>query len=427
MPCGQSSPRTKRGLARTASPGRAPRAACRCAMRSATRPPSDQPSHSARAGKRRIRSSADRIQRPAASRLSRAAAVARQVHQVQGEVRGQALDQRREHAAVHGPAVQQHQGRAAGRAFHVHRAHAGIGSGFCAARVQAGGQRARRPAPSTSRFAMVSADRVMRRRASPAGTVGGRIAPTRKPRFRSAAETASARCVVAEHDRLDRRVGFHAAAGQRAGRRGGSASPARPAWRAARVRCASAAGRRASPRPSPAAARWRTGRGARFRPHARPAPSLPNSSAPWPPKALPSGTSSSGTSRAREAGRRHAAAALGADHADAVRVVHVQQRVLRARQQRQVAQRRQVAVHAEDAVGGEHGRAFAARSSAGASPASTSRVRVALELAARQARAVDQAGVVELVLHAEIARRRAATAAPPGWPGSRCRTAGRAR
>ena len=47
-------------------------------------------------------------------------------------------------------------------------------------------------------------------------------------------------------------------------------------------------------------------------------------------------------------------------------------------------------------------------------------MRIALELAPGQPRGVEQAGVVELVLHADIAVARAAPAAPRGWPGSRC-------
>ena len=41
-----------------------------------------------------------------------------------------------------------------------------------------------------------------------------------------------------------------------------------------------------------------------------------------------------------------------------MRIVHVQQGLLHARDQVQLAQRCDVAIHAEQAVGGEHGRAI---------------------------------------------------------------------
>ena len=98
-------------------------------------------------------------------------------------------DQRREHAAVHGPAVQH--APAPGRCRRCSICNSGIG----ACGVLADAPRAPCTSASTSR-SLCSALSVMRRRAWPSGTVGGRIAPTRKPRACSARRQrpARARC-----------------------------------------------------------------------------------------------------------------------------------------------------------------------------------------------------------------------------------------
>ena len=93
---------------------------------------------------------------------------------------------------------------------------------------------------------------------------------------------------------------------------------------------------------------------------------------------------------------------MWAEYAEAVRVVD-HQRGLRIRAQRsQFAQRRDVAIHAEDAVGCQQ------RGGIGASiqllPGSCDiGMRIAFQLGAAELRSVEQAGVVELVLHAHIA------------------------
>ncbi|MNV47927.1 hypothetical protein D3C71_1398110 [compost metagenome] len=97
----------------------------------------------------------------------------------------------------------------------------------------------------------------------------------------------------------------------------------------------------------------------------------------------------------------HAAAAVLADHAHAVGIVHVQQRFLHARHQRQRAQRGHVAIHAEHAVGDQHRRAVG-RVLQLAQRALGIQVRVAAQAAACQPRGIEQAGVVEPVLHAHI-------------------------
>ena len=102
-----------------------------------------------------------------------------------------------------------------------------------------------------------------------------------------------------------------------------------------------------------------------------------------------------------QAGLGRGAAALRAQHADAVGVIDVQQRVLGPRDQRQRAQRRDVAVHAEDAIGRQHRRA-ARRVAQLAHRPFRVQVRVAAQARAGQAGGVDQAGVVEPVLDADI-------------------------
>ncbi len=102
-----------------------------------------------------------------------------------------------------------------------------------------------------------------------------------------------------------------------------------------------------------------------------------------------------------QAGLGHAAAAVFTDYADAVRVIDVQQRVLHARHQRQRPQRRDVAVHTEDAIGGQHRRAVG-RVLELAQRAFGIQMRIAPQAATGQARSIQQAGVVEPVLHADI-------------------------
>src|SRR5690606_6571917 len=100
------------------------------------------------------------------------------VHQVQGELRGQAFDQRLEHAGVHGPAVQEHQ-VGAGAANVVVKLHCGGRTQIVTGRVggfTASARAASRPSTSASLW---STERVMRSRAWPSGTVGGRMAVTR--------------------------------------------------------------------------------------------------------------------------------------------------------------------------------------------------------------------------------------------------------
>ncbi len=103
-----------------------------------------------------------------------------------------------------------------------------------------------------------------------------------------------------------------------------------------------------------------------------------------------------------QVGHRNAAAAKRPDHTSAVRVIHIQRCILAARDHGQLAQRRQVAIHAEHAIGGEQGGALG-RGHQLAQRGFRIAVRIALEFAAGQSRAVDQAGVVALVLHADVA------------------------
>src|SRR3546814_7630813 len=88
-------------------------------------------------------------------------------------------------------------------------------------------------------------------------------------------------------------------------------------------------------------------------------------------------------------------------HADAVRIVDIQQRVLRLRGQSQFAQRGDVAVHAEDTIGGQQRGAVRIAAQLAQRTVGIG-VRVATQAAAGQARGVDQAGVVEAVLHAQV-------------------------
>ena len=77
--------------------------------------------------------------------------------------------------------------------------------------------RARCRRAARSRSSGCCAVNVRRRRAVPAGTVGGRIATTRKPSSSSSARSRQRRFFVADHDRHDRalRFGKSRAAGER--------------------------------------------------------------------------------------------------------------------------------------------------------------------------------------------------------------------
>ncbi len=103
----------------------------------------------------------------------------------------------------------------------------------------------------------------------------------------------------------------------------------------------------------------------------------------------------------------HAQAGVGdcataiAEHAYAMRVVHVEQRLLQARDQRQRTQRCNIAVHAEDTIGGQHRRTLGCVLEL-AHGAFRIQVRVAAQARTGQPRGIEQAGVVELVLHADI-------------------------
>ena len=98
----------------------------------------------------------------------------------------------------------------------------------------------------------------------------------------------------------------------------------------------------------------------------------------------------------------------------------------RAASRRQLAQRRDVAVHAEQAVGGDQ-RAVRAMPASACAAAAASACAIAQQPRAGQPCAVDQRGVVEPVLqHALVAAGQAPTARRD-WPCSRWRTAARAR
>ncbi len=96
-----------------------------------------------------------------------------------------------------------------------------------------------------------------------------------------------------------------------------------------------------------------------------------------------------------------ATAPLRTEHANTVRVVHIEQRLLHACHQAQGAQRRDIAVHAENAVCGQHRRAFG-RALELAHRAFHIQVRIAPQPATGQPRGIEQAGVIEPVLHADI-------------------------
>ena len=97
-----------------------------------------------------------------------------------------------------------------------------------------------------------------------------------------------------------------------------------------------------------------------------------------------------------------AAAPLRAEHAEAVRVVHHQPRVMRFGQRQQFGQRGDIALHAEYAVGENH----LARRLAGRQRAAQRGgvgVRIAVMAGSREQRAVDQRGVVEAVRKDRVA------------------------
>ena len=116
-----------------------------------------------------------------------AMAVPGQVDQMQREVRLEQGPQRREHPAVHRPTMDQHQRRTVAARFYVHASTYMLLHTWIRARPQAAAPlrrsaRSRATAsastrPSTS-ACVCSADSVMRKRARPSGTVGGRIAVT---------------------------------------------------------------------------------------------------------------------------------------------------------------------------------------------------------------------------------------------------------
>ena len=97
----------------------------------------------------------------------------------------------------------------------------------------------------------------------------------------------------------------------------------------------------------------------------------------------------------------NAATAIGTHDADTMRVIDVQEGFLHARGQRKFAHRRDIAIHAEDAIGGEHRDAVAGLAQQAQRTAGIA-MWIAAQLAASQARGVDQARVVEAVLHADV-------------------------
>ena len=102
---------------------------------------------------------------------------------------------------------------------------------------------------------------------------------------------------------------------------------------------------------------------------------------------------------------RERSAPAFAEHAEAVRVVDHQPGVVPLAQREQLRQRRDVAVHAEHRVGC-HQLAAARRSSRACERARRGRGVDNPHLGARQARAVDEAGVVELVGEHRVAAAR---------------------
>ena len=190
------------------------------------------------------------------------------------------------------------------------------------------GPRRAGPAPRAAdrrRRRVCAAENVTRRRDVPAGTVGGRIAGTQRPRASSASLAASAAAS------LPSSIGWIGVARgqQRAGRAPraarGSARRDRALARAARARRCSTSQRCARrARPRPAAAPSCRCRCARAGAASRSAPRVPATKAPKVPKALPSVPISTGTSSSAEAGCSTTPPPGRAEHAEAVRVVDEQ-------------------------------------------------------------------------------------------------------
>ena len=99
---------------------------------------------------------------------------------------------------------------------------------------------------------------------------------------------------------------------------------------------------------------------------------------------------------ARESGLGQAAPALGAEHAEAVGVIEQQQRVVLLAQRQQAADVGHVAVHAEHGIADDQ---LAPGRAGGQLRGQVGQVGmgIAVDLGARQARTVDQAGVVERI------------------------------
>ena len=122
----------------------------------------------------------------------------------------------------------------------------------------------------------------------------------------------------------------------------------------------------------------------------------PATKAPKLPKALPSVPTRAGTSREAEREMLERAAAPRAQHAEPVSVVHGEQGAAAAAGGGERRQRREVAVHAEHAVG-QHQRGPRRALHELRLERRGIAMRVPVERRARDAPGVDQRGVVELV------------------------------
>ena len=130
---------------------------------------------------------------------------------------------------------------------------------------------------------------------------------------------------------------------------------------------------------------------------------LPSSTAPWPPNALPSGSNSSGTS----AGERSATATLPRPSGPSTPMPCASSTYSRASWLRATSASSRSGATSPSMLKTPSVASMAApfaRAHQLAHRRLGVAVRIALEFAHRQARAVEQAGVVELVLHADIAR-----------------------